>query len=176
MATIEDLRKNKPELEPYAIVRDGIVRHLVSPTLIKNQKVRRNLGAIKQLHHDREDVYDLMRVMDPVEDRESLMECDKELTDIEFKLQGLWKFTKDKKFHIFWYRPHCTCPIMDNNDRYPTGYYIISGNYYNWLGINEEKDVQKSKTKVNWECIDWLLLSILIIGYSILVYSLIWRP
>lgn len=46
------------------------------------------------------------------------------LTHYERKLQVLWGFTVDNRFHRFWNTPRCTCPKLDNEDRYPNGYYI----------------------------------------------------
>jgi hypothetical protein len=50
------------------------------------------------------------------------------LTQLEFKLQELWGFSQDAKFHRFWDTPKCKCAKIDNEDAYPTGYYSISGN------------------------------------------------
>ena len=41
-------------------------------------------------------------------------------------LQKLWKFEQNDKFIKFWNFPACECPSMDNNERYPTGHYIMS--------------------------------------------------
>lgn len=46
--------------------------------------------------------------------------------EIEFTLQDLWGFERDKKFHKFWELPGCECPKMDNDDAYPHGRYIYS--------------------------------------------------
>ena len=46
------------------------------------------------------------------------------LTYYETLLQMLWGFPDNKKFHRFWNTPRCTCPKLDNEDRYPNGYYI----------------------------------------------------
>lgn len=48
----------------------------------------------------------------------------KMLTHYERKLQVLWGFPVDEKFHRFWNTPRCTCPKLDNEDRYPHRYYI----------------------------------------------------
>jgi len=45
----------------------------------------------------------------------------------EYRLQALWGFPLDSKYHKFWEMPGCTCPKMDNDDAYPTGYYTRSG-------------------------------------------------
>lgn len=39
------------------------------------------------------------------------------IEDIEFTLQGLWKFTRDVNFHTHWIDINgCKCPKMDNQD------------------------------------------------------------
>ena len=47
--------------------------------------------------------------------------------EIEFLLQEAWGFDRDEKYHKFWEFPNCQCPDMDNRDRYPSEYYVISG-------------------------------------------------
>lgn len=49
-----------------------------------------------------------------------------DLEQIEFLLQDAWKFKRDANFHRFWEVPHCSCPKMDNEDAYPSGYYVRS--------------------------------------------------
>lgn len=51
-----------------------------------------------------------------------------EWTSNEYRLQELWGFPKDPNYHRFWEMAGCTCPKMDNEDAYPTGYYTRSGN------------------------------------------------
>ncbi len=43
---------------------------------------------------------------------------------VNFKLQELWGFKRDKNCHKFWRLTACSCPRMDNDDRYPDGHYI----------------------------------------------------
>lgn len=50
----------------------------------------------------------------------------KDLEQLEFLLQDAWKFPRDVNYHRFWEMPHCTCPKMDNDDAYPSGYYVRS--------------------------------------------------
>ena len=47
-------------------------------------------------------------------------------TSNEYLLQTLWGFSKDAAYHRFWDAEGCTCPKLDNDDAYPTGYYIIN--------------------------------------------------
>ena len=41
----------------------------------------------------------------------------------EYTLQELWGFKRDSTYHRNWHYPFCTCPKVDNDDSYPTGYY-----------------------------------------------------
>lgn len=48
-----------------------------------------------------------------------------EITEIEFKLQELWGFPKDRASHTHWLRPiKCKCPKLDNKDAWGHEYYI----------------------------------------------------
>ena len=41
----------------------------------------------------------------------------KEIQQLEYQLQELWKFPKDSDYHTHWYKIHdCSCPDMDNYD------------------------------------------------------------
>lgn len=44
----------------------------------------------------------------------------------ERTLQQLWQFKVDDKYIKTWWYPKCTCPKMDNDDAYPTGYYYVN--------------------------------------------------
>lgn len=96
----------------------------LSKRLLDTQNAWENLDAIKECHKH---ILTLYTVIDEQNDPEVLKEVDGQITDIEFQLQKLWGFPQDKNFHRFWLRPKCTCPKMDNDDAYPTGYYNISG-------------------------------------------------
>jgi hypothetical protein len=48
------------------------------------------------------------------------------LSDIEIELQKLWGFPEDLNYYRFWNVVGCSCPKMDNNDRYPHGYYVTN--------------------------------------------------
>lgn len=41
-------------------------------------------------------------------------------------LQDLWGFERNEDYIRFWEHPHCSCPCIDNEDNYPTGYYYKS--------------------------------------------------
>ena len=46
--------------------------------------------------------------------------------EIEFELQRSWHFAMDDKFHRPWNFPGCSCPKMDNEDSYPTGFSYVN--------------------------------------------------
>lgn len=75
-------------------------------------------------HINRDNIFKLMRKID---DRAILRQLDCLLDQLEATLQTLWGFPVDDRYYMFWLRPKCECPIMDNNERYPTGYYVING-------------------------------------------------
>lgn len=61
----------------------------------------------------------LHRLMDEIVDdpRQDKYDTNQFIEDIEFTMQGLWGFTRDRDFHIHWLRRKgCTCPKQDNHD------------------------------------------------------------
>lgn len=96
---------------------------LINKRLLDMQNCWENLETIKELHSEKLHIYDEMNETD---DPGLLLLFDALLTNIEFELQALWKFTQDINFHRFWERPKCTCPKLDNIDNYPYR-QIISG-------------------------------------------------
>lgn len=58
----------------------------------------------------------------------SLSAYGRELRNVEYALQRAWGFPQSAKYHKFWEAPRCTCPKMDNEERYPTGNYVINRN------------------------------------------------
>lgn len=144
----KEFDKKNPELAKYAVItRDGEVSHLVSPQLVKRQNLgKEEIGKLVKLHAERIDLFELMKVMDPEEDKEALYECHLEWMEGEFKMQEVWGFGRDAKFHKFWDLPHCSCPVMDNNDWYPSGRYVTSGACYHGIGILRHHAEQKKIT------------------------------
>lgn len=47
---------------------------------------------------------------------------------LEFEQQELWNFPRSADHHMFWEFPGCTCPRMDNRERWGTGHSIIALN------------------------------------------------
>lgn len=55
----------------------------------------------------------------------SLSAYGRELRSVEYALQRAWGFPQSEKYHRFWEAPRCICPKMDNEDRYPSGSYVV---------------------------------------------------
>lgn len=77
---------------------------------------------IEALHRERYYLHKLMTNCD----EKVLVSLDKECDTIEYKLQDLWGFTRDPTYFKYWRRPRCVCPILDNEDRYPTEHCVIA--------------------------------------------------
>lgn len=93
--------------------------------LIRKQGLNEeSIDKLLVLHKRKLEIY---QFIETIEDEEALRVFAKHITDLEFNLQETWGFPKNAKFHRFWETPKCTCPKMDNEDAYPTGYYVISG-------------------------------------------------
>ncbi len=56
--------------------------------------------------------------------QEQLMLLEDDWHNIQFELQKQWGFKEDINYHKWWYLPKCRCPKMDNEDFWPTGYYV----------------------------------------------------
>jgi hypothetical protein len=71
----------------------------------------------------------LHRLMDEVVDnpRPEKYDVNQFIEDIEYTMQGVWGFTRDRDFHIHWLRRvGCTCPKLDNHDLMGAPYRIIA--------------------------------------------------
>lgn len=130
--SMEDGSAITPPLDYYIyskIVDEAIVEYkgervsIVPEALLTQQDCWENLDQIKELHIKRLELYDRIKKEKLPEALKALAE---ESTEIEFKLQELWKFKRNRDFHKFWELPKCECPVLDNDDRYPYGYYVIT--------------------------------------------------
>lgn len=111
--------------EKLVVTYEGREIWLMNKRLLDQQMCWENLEAIKEVHWLKMLFFHLIEdTKDPIE----LKELAKDLTECEFELQRLWKFPLDKKFHRFWDYHKCECPKMDNDDAWPTGYYVVAGN------------------------------------------------
>lgn len=103
----------------------GLLAYNINPRLLTQQKAWKNLEKIKEVHQLKEIFHQMIKETD---DAETLLFLSRNLTECEFELQRLWRFTPDARYHRFWFTPKCSCPKWDNEDAYPTGYYVTNSN------------------------------------------------
>jgi hypothetical protein len=80
---------------------------------------------ILHLHEMKLMIMDNMSKTD-VSDRDALVKMAENITSLEYQLQDAWDFPRNEDYHCFWYLPHCSCPKLDNDDAYPSGWYVRS--------------------------------------------------
>lgn len=119
---LEGQEFNDEELYVYSNEGKGICK--INRKLLDKMDAWNNLNLIKEAHRLKYSAYELLK---KIEDPDELKEIDKLISQIEFNLQEFWGFPQNAKYHRFWERPKCTCPKMDNAERWPIGYYVISG-------------------------------------------------
>ena len=97
---------------------------MINEELVKQLDLtQEQVNKIKHLQGLRSHLFDIMTNED---NPETLKNLDKQCVVLEYKLQEAWGFEQNVAYHKFWYRPKCTCPYLDNEDRYPSGYYIVN--------------------------------------------------
>lgn len=92
----------------------GLAVSTLNAGMIFRQDCEENLEALKDVHILKQDIYNLIS---EETNPELLRSYAKDLTEIEFELQRLWKFDLNANFHRFWEAPKCTCPVLDNRER-----------------------------------------------------------
>lgn len=95
--------------------------------LVRQQKLdQKEIDEIMALHDIKRSVMIDMAGLDPKKEFPRLMELRNKITQLEFSLQEIWKFPENENFHRFWELPHCSCPRMDNEDRWGTKYRVYA--------------------------------------------------
>lgn len=107
--------------DKYTVFVDDKPVFTLNKALLDQQNCWGKLELIKELHVTR---LKIEQQMTEVVNPNLLVES---WVSNQFELQKAWGFSEDAKFHRFWDIPACQCPTMDNNDAYPTGYYVIAG-------------------------------------------------
>jgi len=115
-------------IKNYTVYHNGKPMIAINKGLLKKQDALINRDKILELHSERFDLIDMMREeLDKKDiDKDLLYLYDTLYTEIEFDLQRAWKFPINSNYHRFWDRIGCSCPVMDNSERYPYGYYVVS--------------------------------------------------
>lgn len=112
---IERLDSSDKYLVKYKELRDRVDE--------KRIQDGRKLSKLKNCLLEKLKIYDVIENSD-----ENLDQYYKKLTDLEYNMQILYGEQEDIDFHRFWDTPKCTCPKIDNVERYPTGYYLFDKN------------------------------------------------
>lgn len=120
--------------DKYLVKIGDLVLLKVNPALVESKGISDEvLMRIKDVHlqlYTLDTIMNLSLLREKLEDApkppEYWKKLNKQAEKLEFKLQELWGFDQDTRFHKFWKRPGCECPILDNEDRYPLGKYIIN--------------------------------------------------
>jgi hypothetical protein len=97
--------------------------------LVKKQGLTsEDTDLLKEIYKTMFALFDHMSSLDPTKDIDELQKCVISLELTEFYLQRTWKFSEDRNFHTWWYKaPHCSCGLLDNQDRVGTSYRVIDG-------------------------------------------------
>ena len=81
-----------------------------------------DIEKIKKLHIFKHLLFEKMNTVA----EEDLPLYNKYVVELEFALQRAWNFPEDLNYHKHWLTPRCTCPKIDNEERYPCGCKIFN--------------------------------------------------
>lgn len=95
----------------------------INSEFVFHQKAEDNLEDIKDLYLFKHSVYDMMY---EAQDEKYIRSLAKDAEFIELEIQKLFNFEPNANFYRFWEAPKCSCPVMDNMDRWGTGYKIYN--------------------------------------------------
>ena len=84
-----------------------------------------NITKINESHIYRHEIE--LQIRDAVLENKDVKELLASWRLNEYNLQRLWGFPENSNFFREWEIPGCTCPKMDNEDRYPHGPYYFNG-------------------------------------------------
>jgi len=105
----------------------GKAQYKLSSGFVKQQEIE-DIETIKELLLTHEDRCRIFEAMEDTDDVEDLRMYAQQIETLEFEQQKLWGFEPNNTYHRWWEVPKCTCPKLDNADRYPSKYRIIAGN------------------------------------------------
>jgi hypothetical protein len=114
------MKNMKKEIDPSLLEVSYKDKHIIlNEFLLKKQGIYNedSIYKIAKLHYEKMRILDEMENTHPTEILK-LHIFGQKLKDIEFELQKAWGFELNEKFHKFWYQPHCTCPKIDNDERF----------------------------------------------------------
>jgi hypothetical protein len=101
---------------------------MLNPILIKKQNLNDDdIKELQKCHHQMNNIIQQLDSLNPAVEYNDAKQLVYKIQELEFKMQKLWGFEQNENYHTHWNRPkHCSCPKLDNIDRYGTG-KIING-------------------------------------------------
>lgn len=104
---------------------DGKTIHLNNFLIEKQGLSAETVSLILHAHYYMSQLFSEMEELDAPQD---LREYAKKVEELEFYMQDLWGFPRNRAYHKFWRVPHCNCHVLDNEDAYGSGtrYYSES--------------------------------------------------
>ena len=119
--------------------------------LIQNKK-EENVDVLKEKY------IEMFKYFEKLENTDNyfvLNDIMQKIEEIEFEMQELWGFKKDRNMHRYWFdNGVCSCPRMDNYDNLGTPYRIyhsecvLHGDEMRNM-LNREKKLKRIKSKRN---------------------------
>jgi len=107
--------------------------------------------TLKQMKSVYDEMDELFKQIEKEEDASQLKVLANKIPDLEYRLQELWGFRKDSRYHRYWFKaPKCTCPVLDNLDNLGTDIREISP-FCPLHGGQKETDIwqiKQNKTKI----------------------------
>lgn len=110
-------------MDLHIIQKDYFKTILNQSLIIKNKVTSEKVEKIKQLHLKKLDLFNEMSVETS---KDMLKAYAKLIETIEYEIQLLWGFNKDKNYHEWFNVPQCQCPKTDNIERQGTAYQIYN--------------------------------------------------
>lgn len=98
---------------------------IINENLLRAKGAFENLDSIKKLHIEK---FKIFKKMEKTNDVEKLRNLANNIESIEYQLQELWCFPKDKNYHFWFDVPKCTCPMSDNMENRGTENRVIDKN------------------------------------------------
>ena len=97
---------------------------LLNPELLEKQKVTpEQIEKLEDIYKYMDELFDEAN-KDPNLDKNGKGYAE-EIRECEFRLQDNWNFGRDANKHTWWNRfKHCSCPKIDNDERFGYDKYI----------------------------------------------------
>lgn len=109
--------------ESLTVVWKGEPKFRLNARLVAQKELTaEEVEVVKLLHTVRLDIEEAMSTAA----KEDLKALYADWHDNQQYLQRAWHFEQNDNFIRFWTVPQCSCPKMDCEDAYPTGYYTVN--------------------------------------------------